>query len=104
MKDFPLDLLLNPKMQVDNQTTQKALQESLKALENFNDYEQLEKIQNHLLELAQNLQLKPGQLLWPMRVALSGEQFSPGVFELIWAMGKEEALNRLKKALAKPLN
>ena len=91
-------------MQVDNQTTQKALQESLKALENFNDYEQHEKIQNHLLELAQNLQLKPGQLLWPMRVALSGEQFSPGVFELIWAMGKEEALNRLKKALAKPLN
>ncbi len=101
MKEYSTDLVLNPKMQVDKEIVGKALQASLKALENFNDYQQLEKIQNYLLELAQTLELKPGQLLWPMRVALSGEQFSPGVFELIWALGETETLNRLKKALAK---
>jgi hypothetical protein len=40
---------------------------------------------------------KNGQLFWPMRVALTGEQFSPGVFEVLWALDKEESLKRIKK-------
>jgi glutamyl/glutaminyl-tRNA synthetase len=36
-----------------------------------------------------------------MRVALTGEQFSPGVFELLWALGKEESLKRLNDAKVK---
>jgi glutamyl/glutaminyl-tRNA synthetase len=34
-----------------------------------------------------------------VRVALTCEQFSPGVFEVIWALGKEETLKRLEKAV-----
>lgn len=40
-----------------------------------------------------------GNVLWPMRVALSGRSASPGPFEYAWVLGKEETLHRLKKAI-----
>jgi len=42
---------------------------------------------------------KKGDLLWPLRVALSGAQKSPSPMELAWVLGKEECLKRLRKAL-----
>jgi nondiscriminating glutamyl-tRNA synthetase len=43
---------------------------------------------------------KKGDLLWPLRVALSGAQKSPSPMELAWVLGKVESLQRLQKALA----
>jgi len=40
-----------------------------------------------------------GSLLWPLRVALSGEKQSPSPFEIAWAIGKQETLKRIKSAL-----
>jgi len=40
-----------------------------------------------------------GEVLWPLRVALSGQEMSPGPVELLAALGKEEALNRITRAL-----
>jgi glutamyl-tRNA synthetase len=40
-----------------------------------------------------------GDTLWPMRVALSGQEKSPGPFELVAAYGKEKALKRLEDAI-----
>lgn len=40
-----------------------------------------------------------GDYLWPLRVALSGLKNSPGPFEIAWAIGKEETLQRIEKAL-----
>ncbi len=42
-----------------------------------------------------------GDYLWPLRYALTGEQFSPGPFEVADALGKKESLIRINKALAK---
>ena len=41
---------------------------------------------------------KLGQLLWPLRVALTGLPYSPGAFEVAVVLGKEKTLERLKKA------
>ncbi|MBI2278459.1 MAG: glutamate--tRNA ligase [Candidatus Brennerbacteria bacterium] len=41
-----------------------------------------------------------GALLWPLRVALSGREASPGPLELIEVLGKEESLRRIRRALA----
>lgn len=103
ISDYDPGLFINEKMKVDGKTAKLALTESLAALksmpeENFDD---MEKIQEPLLKLVEKLGIKNGQLLWPMRVALSGEQFSPGVFELIWALGKEETLKRLNGGIDK---
>ncbi|MFH0806200.1 MAG: glutamate--tRNA ligase [Candidatus Brennerbacteria bacterium] len=40
-----------------------------------------------------------GEFLWPLRVALSGREMSPGPLELMEVLGKEEALRRIRHAL-----
>ncbi|OHA11584.1 MAG: glutamate--tRNA ligase [Candidatus Sungbacteria bacterium RIFCSPLOWO2_02_FULL_47_9] len=39
-----------------------------------------------------------GRILWPLRVALSGEKFSPGPFEILEILGREQALRRVNRA------
>ncbi len=39
-----------------------------------------------------------GKFLWPLRVALSGKQASPGPFEIAEILGKEKTLKRIKQA------
>jgi nondiscriminating glutamyl-tRNA synthetase len=38
-----------------------------------------------------------GEVLWPTRVALCGRERSPSPFELVWALGKDRTLARLKR-------
>ncbi|MEK7566976.1 MAG: glutamate--tRNA ligase [Patescibacteria group bacterium] len=40
-----------------------------------------------------------GEVLWPLRVALSGKRFSPGPFEMAEILGKEESFKRVTKAV-----
>jgi len=42
-----------------------------------------------------------GFVLWPLRVALSGKQFSPSPFEIIDILGIEKSLKRIKLAIDK---
>lgn len=42
-----------------------------------------------------------GAALWPLRVALSGKDRSPGPFEIMDVLGKEETLRRIEIALKK---
>lgn len=43
--------------------------------------------------------LENGNVLWPLRVALSGLERSAGPYELAWALGQEETLRRIDHAL-----
>ncbi len=42
-----------------------------------------------------------GSVLWPLRVSLSGQQNSPGPFEIAEVLGKEKTIERIKTAIAK---
>ncbi len=42
---------------------------------------------------------KRGELLWPLRVALTGAQKSPSPFEVAWVLGKTESLKRIERAI-----
>lgn len=42
-----------------------------------------------------------GSTLWPMRVALSGKSASPGPFEIMEALGKQESERRVSEAIKK---
>ena len=42
---------------------------------------------------------KNGDYLWPLRVSLTGLKNSPGPFEVAAALGKNESIHRLEKAL-----
>jgi glutamyl-tRNA synthetase len=45
--------------------------------------------------------VKPKEVFQPIRVALTGTTVSPGIFESVAALGREETLARLDKALQK---
>jgi len=76
----------------------KSLTDSKSILENISESdwtrENLEKL---LLEKAGD---KRGDLLWPLRACLSGEQKSPSPFELAWVLGKAESLRRIGNVLS----
>lgn len=69
------------------------------AYENVNHWEatELEKI---CKELATTHQLKPGELMLPLRIMLVGGKFGPGVFDIAAILGKEETVNRIQKVIA----
>ena len=39
--------------------------------------------------------LKKGQVLWPLRVLLTGREYSAGAYEVAELLGKEETMRRL---------
>lgn len=49
--------------------------------------------------LAEEKGIKPGELMLPFRVMLVGGKFGPGVFDIAVLIEKDEALNRIQKAL-----
>jgi glutamyl-tRNA synthetase len=56
------------------------------------------RIEKALRDLAAQLELKPGQAFQPIRVAVTGSKVSPGLFESIELLGREETLARLAAA------
>ncbi|MGB0086837.1 MAG: glutamate--tRNA ligase [Rhodomicrobiaceae bacterium] len=46
--------------------------------------------------LAQDLGVKLGDLAQPLRAALTGRTVSPGIFDVLFVLGREEALARIK--------
>ena len=60
------------------------------------DFE-IKKLEDKLMPLAD--ERGKGELLWPLRVALSGRDKSPGPFELLALLGKQESISRIKIAI-----
>jgi len=58
-------------------------------------------IESALEPLLERLDVKPGQLYQPIRVAVTGTTVSPGIFETLAALGREESLSRTDDALAR---
>jgi glutamyl-tRNA synthetase len=93
----------------DKEKTKKILFDLANMLNGLNDTdfdkEQLEKNIKNFIS-AENLD--NGSVLWPLRVALTGLEKSPGPFEVAWTIaqgpGKAEIVNRLNFAQKKLLN
>ena len=83
-----------------SEATLKGLQAASEELVNiqekdWNDQE----IQMRLSLVVPRHELTNGDVFWPARVALSGEEKSPSPVELAVALGKEETMKRIEKAL-----
>jgi glutamyl-tRNA synthetase len=57
-------------------------------------------IETALRSLAQRLELSPRKAFQPIRIAVTGSKVSPGLFESLELLGKEETLRRLSAAVA----
>ena len=61
----------------------------------------VETIEAVLRARVDKLEVKPKEIFQPVRVALTGTTVSPGIFESVAALGRDETLARLDKALQK---
>jgi glutamyl-tRNA synthetase len=54
-----------------------------------------------LAPVVDRLDVKPGKLYQPIRVAITGSTVSPGIFESLAVLGREPALERIDAAIAR---
>lgn len=59
-----------------------------------------ESIEENLLQWIKDSGFGNGDILWPMRVALTGEKASPPPFDVAAVLGKEKSLLRLQQAIS----
>jgi len=87
----------------DKEKTLQGLSAAQKSLELLSekDWENQDKLNDALLKVVEKEKLDNGSVFWPVRVALSGLEKTPSPAELLWVLGKEESLKRLKKAIIK---
>lgn len=95
---YTQELFVHEKMQVTPDIALNALQ-TLKLHLTPEDFGSIDKLREKFITVIQNLELKNGQVLWPVRVALSNKEFSPGAFELCYALGFEESLARIQNSI-----
>ena len=83
-----------------SKTMAKNLEHVRKQIENANDENfPSEALKNEILEFAEKE--GRGDVLWPLRVSLSGMESSPGPTELLYVLGRGESLTRIDIALSK---
>jgi len=98
-QDIEYDKELLKWKNMSDEELKSSLEKSKSVLENISDLDWDKKnIEKLLLETAGD---KKGELLWPLRSALTGEQKSPSPFEVAWVLGKQESLERIEKAIEK---
>jgi glutamyl-tRNA synthetase len=85
---------LDPNGQVGEPAIVRAALETLEAVEPF----EAEPIEAALRGLADRLGLKPREAFQPIRVAVTGSKISPGLFESLEVLGRDESLARLRAA------
>lgn len=101
LPEYSNDLYTSKKMKTTPETSKVALQQMLPVLEGISEENWTqENIHAAMFALIEQLGVKNGLMLWPLRVALSGKQFTPGGgIELAEVLGRTQTLERVRKGI-----
>lgn len=93
--EYDLELYTHKKMKTNPEISLKSLKAALPVLENLSDWSE-KSIYDALMALAEEQELKSGQVFWPLRIAVSGQLVTPGgAVEIAEVLGKEETIRRI---------
>ena len=99
--EFGSDLYVNKKHKSTLESAKTALTALKPVLEGISDWTEAN-LHDVVMAAIPGLGMKNGQVLWPMRIAISGQMSTPGgAFEIAYLLGKDETMKRLDAALAK---
>jgi glutamyl-tRNA synthetase len=97
--EFDIEFYSNKKMKTTPESSLPLLIKAREFLQGLGDYSE-SSLHEGLLGLVQQLEVKNGQLLWPLRIAVTGTLVTPGgAVEIICLLGKEETLKRLDTSI-----
>jgi glutamyl-tRNA synthetase len=101
LSEYSIELYIHKKMKTDYKISLESLRNALPVLEALEIWS-VASIESSIAKLVEGLKIKNGQMLWPLRTALSGKASSPGgAYELADILGKEESINRIKIGIEK---
>jgi len=101
LPEYDTAMYCHKKMKTNEETSLEALKAVLPVLEALDVWTE-EAVHKALFDLIAKLEVKNGWLLWPVRTAVSGKQFTPGGgVELCHLLGKEETLSRIRRGIEK---
>ena len=101
MPEFENDLYVNKKQKTTLDVARQALAFVKPVLESIDSWTEGE-IHDRVMEAIPASGMKNGQVLWPLRIAISGQLSTPGgAFEIAYLLGKEETLKRLSDSMEK---
>ncbi|KUO70046.1 MAG: glutamate--tRNA ligase [Desulfosporosinus sp. BRH_c37] len=101
LPNYDSQLYINKKMKTDLVIALNHLRASKEELLLLNQWKH-DEIEGCLTTLASKLGVKNGQVLWPVRIALSGKASTPGgAVELAELLGQDETLRRLEVGIFK---
>lgn len=100
LPEYSTELFIHKKMKTTEEIALSSLKAALPVLEALPVWEETV-IHDAMMQLVADLGIKNGQLLWPIRTALSGKPTSPGgAFELADILGKQESIKRIETGIA----
>lgn len=101
LPEYDIEMYTHKKMKTNTENSLVSLEKSLPILEALTDWN-LTTIHDSMMNLAKEMEVKNGIILWPLRTALSGKQFTPGgAFEIADILGKDESIKRIKVGIEK---
>lgn len=103
LPDYDIQMYCHKKMKTNLENSLLALTELLPALEAIPEASwNLDTIHNTCFDVIAKLGVKNGVVLWPLRTAISGKQFTPGGgIDLAEILGRETTLARVKDGIAR---
>ena len=101
LPDYSATLFQNKKMKSDIETSENVIKSALSKIHDISLWEETE-IGNIFSAIMQTQSLSKGQVFWPLRVAFTGKEFSPGgAIEIASILSRDEVVRRLNIALSK---
>lgn len=101
LPEYSNDIYIHKKMKTNEDNSLDSLKAAVDVLEKISDWNE-ESIHNALFSLIEKLGIKNGQMLWPVRTAITGLMASPGgAIEIADILGKDETLRRIKVGIEK---
>ncbi|MBT4124859.1 MAG: glutamate--tRNA ligase [Chloroflexi bacterium] len=87
-----------PGRKMDAEMTERALVAALELCKTVTSFEP-EDLEAEYRALAEKIEMKPGQLFSPIRVATTGKSFAPPLFDTMAAIGQDRCVERIEKAI-----
>jgi glutamyl-tRNA synthetase len=87
-----------PGRKMDAAMTEQALEAALGLCKTASPFEP-EHLEGEYRALAEKIEMKPGQLFSPIRVATTGKSFAPPLFDTMAAIGQNRCVERIESAI-----
>ncbi len=99
MPPFDAELFVNKRNKVTVANSIEIISPAIKILEGVDDWT-FENLSEKISAYIESSGMKTGTIMWPLRIALSGQKITPGgVVEILYLLGRETALERLTRAV-----